>query len=142
MEKANSTAAKASGMGNHENCRSKATDVMATPVASPAKSGAITCVVAMTRAVIVQMTMVSIKGSNNDTIPSVMGSFVLTDEWAIAADPMPASLENTARWKPIIIVPNTPPATPSPVNAPPKMLPMATGSADALSRIVIREKKQ
>ena len=46
---------------------------------------------------IVQMTMVSMKGSSSETSPSVTGSLVRTAAWAMEAEPMPASFENTAR---------------------------------------------
>ena len=54
----------------------------------------------MTIAVIVQMTTVSMKGSNRPTSPSEAAYFVLTAEWAIAADPAPASLEKAALRNP------------------------------------------
>jgi len=44
----------------------------------------------------VQTTTVSINGSNNETIPSLAGLSVLTAEWAIEAEPIPASLEKAA----------------------------------------------
>ena len=50
----------------------------------------------ITRAVIVQITTVSIKGSNNATTPSEAAYFVFTAECAIEADPAPASFENAA----------------------------------------------
>ena len=50
----------------------------------------------ITNAVIVQITTVSMKGSNNATTPSEAGYFVFTAEWAIAAEPAPASFENAA----------------------------------------------
>ena len=53
-----------------------------------------------TSAVIVQITTVSIKGSNNATIPSDTGSFVLAAECAIEAEPTPASFEKAALLKP------------------------------------------
>ena len=127
VEKANRTPAKASGIGNQEIWRSNAAEVMAMPLASPAKFGSATADVPITRAVIVQITMVSMNGSSSDTMPSVIGSLVRTAEWAMEAEPMPASLENTARWKPMIRAPSAPPATPSPVMAPEKMLAMAVG---------------
>ena len=79
----------------------------------------------MTSAVMVQITTVSISGSRSETKPSVIGSLVFTAEWAIAAEPTPASLENAARLKPWISAPTRPPATPSPVNAPAKICPKA-----------------
>ena len=33
--------------------------------------------------------------------PSVIGSLVFTAEWAIAAEPTPASFENAERFKPL-----------------------------------------
>ena len=54
----------------------------------------------ITKAVIVQITTVSINGSNKDTIPSETGSFVLAAECAIEADPTPASFEKAALLKP------------------------------------------
>ena len=51
----------------------------------------------ITKAVIVQITTVSINGSNNATTPSDAGYLVLTAECAIAAEPAPASFENAAR---------------------------------------------
>ncbi len=44
----------------------------------------------------VHITTVSIKGSNKATMPSLAGYLVLTAEWAIAAEPAPASFENAA----------------------------------------------
>ena len=51
----------------------------------------------ITKAVIVQITTVSMNGSSSATMPSLTGSSVLAAEWAIAAEPIPASFENTAR---------------------------------------------
>ena len=48
----------------------------------------------------VQMTTVSMNGSNRATIPSLMGSSVLAAEWAMEAEPTPASLLKAARRKP------------------------------------------
>ena len=79
----------------------------------------------MTSAVMVQMTTVSMNGSSSETMPSVIGSLVRTAEWAMAAEPTPASLEKAARLKPWIKAPTKPPATPSPVNAPSKICPKA-----------------
>ena len=74
VENANSMPAKASGIGNQLIWVWNAADVMAIPVASPAKPGYATAVVPMTMAVIVQITMVSMNGSSRETIPSVTGS--------------------------------------------------------------------
>ena len=70
---------------------------------------------------------VSTNGSNRATKPSLTGRLVFTAEWAMGAEPRPASLENAARWKPMIITPTTPPATPSGLNAPVMMEPNAPG---------------
>ena len=48
----------------------------------------------------VQMTTVSINGSRSATKPSDAAYFVLTAEFAIDAEPAPASFENAARLKP------------------------------------------
>ena len=50
-----------------------------------------------------------------------------TAEWAMAAEPMPASLEKAARRKPWISTPTKPPATPSGLKAPVMMAPKAAG---------------
>mgnify|MGYP006963493864 CR=1 FL=1 len=47
-----------------------------------------------------QITTVSKNGSSKLTIPSETGSSVLAAEWAIEADPIPASFENAALLKP------------------------------------------
>jgi len=57
---------------------------------------------------------------------------VRTAEWAIVAEPRPASLENTARWKPMIIAPSAPPPTPSALNAPESICSKAQPSASRL----------
>ena len=49
--------------------------------------------------------------ASKDTSPSDAGSSVCTAEWAMDAEPIPASLENRARWKPTIIAPTMPPVT-------------------------------
>ena len=54
----------------------------------------------MTRAVIVHTRIVSMKGSRPATTPSRTGSSVLAAEWAIGAEPCPASEENKARLMP------------------------------------------
>ena len=53
--------------------------------------------VRMTSELKLRIITVSMKGSNNAVIPSDAGSSVCTAEWAIDADPKPASLENKAR---------------------------------------------
>ena len=54
----------------------------------------------ITKAVIVHITTVSINGSNSATKPSDAAYFVFTAEWAIDADPAPASLEKAALLNP------------------------------------------
>ena len=54
-----------------------------------------------------QMTMVSIKGPIMRLYPRARPS-VLAAEWAMAADPIPASLEKAARVIPMIATPSTP----------------------------------
>ena len=70
---------------------------------------------------------VSTNGSNRATNPSVVGSSVFTAECAIGADPIPASLENTALQKPRIKTPRKPPVTPSGEKAPIKIDEIADG---------------
>ena len=57
-----------------------AAEVIATPSASPAKLGSAIVEVVMTKAVMVQITIVSINGSSIATTPSVTGSSVFTAE--------------------------------------------------------------
>ena len=64
----------------------------------------------ITNAVMVQITTVSIKGSKSATRPSEAGNFVFTAEWAIDAEPAPASFENAALRNPVINTPNKPPS--------------------------------
>ena len=63
----------------------------------------------ITKAVIVQITTVSIKGSNKATKPSEAEYFVFTAECAIEAEPAPASFEKAALLKPTNNTPMTPP---------------------------------
>ena len=74
------------------------------PEASPPKLKII-----ITKAVMVQITTVSINGSNNATNPSDAEYFVLTAECAIEAEPAPASFENAALLNPTNKTPITPP---------------------------------
>ena len=53
-------------------------------------------VIIITNAVIVQIITVSMKGSSKATTPSLAACLVLTAEWAIAAEPTPASFEKAA----------------------------------------------
>jgi len=77
--------------------------------------------------------MVSMKGSSRATCPSVDGCCVRTAEWAMEAEPMPASLEKAARWKPTMRAPMAPPATPSGLKAPRMMSANAPGTASRLN---------
>ena len=86
-----------------------------------------------TRAVIVQITTVSMNGSKSDTTPSRTGSSVLAAECAIAADPIPASFENTARLMPWMAMPTKPPIPASNENASEKIRPNAAGSSVAFA---------
>ena len=86
----------------------------------------------MTRAVIVQITTVSMKGSSSATKPSLAGRRVCAVECAMAALPSPASLENTARRKPMTMTPSTPPAMPSGAKAPFQMAANAAGTRSRL----------
>ena len=63
----------------------------------------------ITKAVIVQITTVSINGSNKATRPSEAGYLVFTAECAIEAEPAPASFEKAARLNPTIKTPMIPP---------------------------------
>ena len=77
--------------GNHAITDANALEVTSIPFA-PARFSPKLPVITMTSAVIEHTTIVSIKGSSNATIPSLAGFVVLTAEWAIGAEPMPASL--------------------------------------------------
>ena len=61
--------------------------------------------------------IVSINGSNRATVPSSTGFETFAAEWAIAADPIPASFENTARLIPMMSTPRNPPKAASGWNA-------------------------
>ena len=63
----------------------------------------------ITRAVIVQIMTVSIKGSSKATNPSCMGNSDFAAEWAMAEEPTPASFEKAALRKPVINTPIKPP---------------------------------
>ena len=63
----------------------------------------------ITSAVIVHITTVSMKGSNNATKPSEAAYLVFTAECAIDAEPAPASLEKAALLNPTIKTPIIPP---------------------------------
>ncbi len=62
------------------------------------------------------MTIVSMNGSTSATTPSETGSSVLAAAWAIGAEPWPASLENSPRFTPHIMVTRN---APTPVPAMP-----------------------
>ena len=90
------------------NSCSKAITVSVTPLLSVRSSPDIK----ITNAVVVQTTIVSIKGPNIATNPSLTGSIVLAAPWANASVPAPASFENNPLLTPvIIIVPTAPPTT-------------------------------
>ncbi len=93
----------------------------------------------MARAVIVQMTTVSMKGSNRATKPSETGRRVLTAECAMGAEPRPASFENAARCRPTISTPKKPPVKASGLKAPLKILLKAGMMSPALPRMTIRQ---
>ena len=92
----------------------------------------------MTSAVIVQMTTVSMNGSSSATNPSLTGFGVRAVAWAMAALPRPASFENTARRKPMMMTPMIPPATPSGAKAPVQMATNAAGTRSALMPMMTR----
>ena len=87
----------------------------------------------ITRAVIVQTMTVSMNGSSRATRPSLAGRSVLTAEWAIGADPTPASFENTPLLIPCIIAPITPPAAAEPENASVNINPIEDGISPTLT---------
>ena len=86
----------------------------------------------ITSPVMVQTSTVSMNGSSRATIPSLTGSSVFAAEWAMAADPAPASLLKTALWIPTTITPSRPPRPASKVNAFEMIVPKAAGICDAL----------
>jgi hypothetical protein len=63
---------------------------------------------------------------------------VRTAEWAIAAEPMPASFEKAARRNPRMSAPSAPPLAPSEVKAPRTIQPIAVGSSVACTAITTR----
>lgn len=129
--------ATASTSGNDGTTVSTAEDVRATPSAPSPSSH--TPLMTIISAVIVQITMVSMNGSSSATWPSVEGSLVLTAEWAIEAEPMPASLEKAARWNPTMSTPTTPPLMTSGLNEPETMSPKAPGTFSRFARMTTRQ---
>ena len=93
----------------------------------------------MVSAVMRQTTIVSRNGSRSATKPSDTGRRVLTAECAIGAEPMPASFENAARWKPTTMVPKMPPATLCMSKAPATIAPSAGRIMSRLPRITMRQ---
>ncbi len=83
------------------------------------------------------MTTVSMNGSSIATKPCVTGSLVRTAECAIAAEPIPASLEKAALRKPKMRTAIIPPVTPPGLKASVTMLTTAPGSAAAFAPITI-----
>ncbi len=57
----------------------------------------------------------------------------------MAAEPMPASLENTARWNPMIITPSMPPLMAVALNASVAMADTAQGILSALRKITVSD---
>ena len=96
------------------------------------------------RAVKVQTTKVSANTSKIPHMPCTTGSFTLEAECTITEDPSPASLENTPREIPLLIAtitvkPVIPPPMEEKRKAFVKMAPKASGTADTLEKITIRE---
>ena len=85
--------------------------------------------VIITKAVTLQIIIVSINGSKIETIPSCTGSFVLATAWAIAADPKPAPLEKALRLIPCTKIPISPPSMPDREKALLNINPNAAGIA-------------
>src|SRR5690606_25697851 len=123
VENANSSTDTTSRYGNHASTEAYAIDVSCTP--SPTPSTVYMPVITITRAVMVQMTTVSMNGSQSATRPSAAGSLVRDAERAIAADPTPAASESPARRKPWISTPMKPPYPAYGVNAPSTMVRIA-----------------
>ena len=98
MEKAKRVTAMRRMKGNQEMTDLKAAEVSCTPSRPPVSSAK--PVKMSTSEVMVQMTMVSMKGSMEATMPSLTGSSFCAAAWAMADDPMPASLEKAPRWMP------------------------------------------
>ncbi len=120
---------------------SETPEAIGSPLALASRAASQLGVRAMTMvsAVMVQTTTVSMNGSIIATRPSVAGRLVFTAEWAMGAEPMPASLEKAARWKPTIRAPMRPPATPSGAKAPTMMSETASGTAVTLVRMTKRQ---
>src|SRR5690554_5295173 len=125
VEKANKKIATTKTNENQGNTLLKAAEVSSVPSKEEVPSA--NPVNTSTKAVIVQTTTVSTNGSNNATTPSLTGSDAFVAAWAIEADPIPASFENAALWKPTIITPIIPPliagAAKAPLNISTKTLP-------------------
>ena len=94
VEKANRKIAITKTNENHGKTEPNAADVNSDP-SNPEVPSAYP-VNTNTNAVMVQTNTVSTNGSNNATTPSLTGSLVLEAEWAIEAEPTPASLEKAA----------------------------------------------
>ena len=77
--------------------------------------------------------IVSIYGSKSATTPSLTEYLVLAVEWAIAADPCPASLENNPRLTPIIIVFKKAITAPAPIPD------ICAGGLNAIEKIVLKD---
>ena len=136
--KAKRIAVSESTTGNHGKTLAKAKEVISMPL--PASGLFQAPVTTITRAVMLQITTVSMKGSSSETKPSRTGSIVEAAEWAIGAEPQPASLLKAARRKPWIKTPAKPPAPACQLKASRTMVAKAAGTAAAwVSRINIPE---
>ena len=94
----------------------------------------------ITKAVIVQITTVSIKVPSMAIVPCFTGSLVFADACAIGALPKPASFENMPLLKPISITcVNVPLAAAFPVKAFENIAAKADGISEKLLRIIIKQ---
>ena len=85
-----------------------------------------------------QTIIVSIKGPNIATKPSLIGSVVFAAPCAIVSVPVPASFENNPRLTPMIIIdPIAPPATASPEKASWKIIPITLGMLEKFLIIIM-----
>ncbi len=108
----------------------KAALVSSTPAPPLLKSMGVP-LMRITRAVMVQITVVSANTSKMPNRPCCTGPLVSAAAWAIGAEPKPASLENTPRATPLVmalvmVMPTAPPTTAEGLKAPTKMA-LSTG---------------
>ena len=111
VEIANRVIATASRIGNHENTDSNACDVNSTPWIPSALL--YTPVIIITKAVMEQTKIVSIKGDKRDMKPVFKWLSLLAGAYAIGAEPIPDSFEKTALFTPAIIDPRSRPTVAS-----------------------------